>query len=285
MEKHGLTGASEALFIPLLGKAEGDRWGDILSDPKAKEIVARADYDFSRRKQRKFLSIYMAIRAAILDEYASDFLAKHSDCVVLHLGCGLDSRVERVKGKSFLWVDLDLPDVISVRRRFFREREGYQMLAASVTDHAWLDRVNVGRRPVLVIAEGLTMYLTDRENKALLAAFHQKFSVVDYVFDAYTVSAVRWSRWKNPVNKMGAVICWGLDDPEELERAVSGIVHVETRLLTGKIWEERLSGSTRFWFHVLYGNRWADSLYRIYVFRGGGSRYAICPEICTTQLN
>lgn len=266
-----LSGASQALFIPLLGKARVAQYGAILHDPKAAEIVAQVDYDFEKDgSQSRFLDIYMGIRAATLDGYAKEFIAAHPDGIVLHLGCGLDARVERVGAAPKLWVDVDLPDVIAVRRQFYREREGYRMLSASVTDPDWLEGLAWQDGPALVIAEGLTMYLTDEENKMLFQRFQRKFRHTEYVFDAYSVSAVRWSKRKNPVNKMGAVIRWGLDDPAQMEAVGPNIRHRETRYFTGKEWWQRLSGWTRFLFRVLYGNPWADSLYRIYAFEMEG---------------
>lgn len=266
MEAADLTGASEALFIPLLGKAQVARYGDILHDPKAAEIVAAVDYDFSQNGQSRFLAIYMGIRAAILDQYARDFIAAHPDGIVLHLGCGLDARAERVGPLPAQWVDVDLPDVISVRRRFYEEGPGYRMLGASVVEPGWLEELAWGSGPVLVVAEGLTMYLTDEENQALFRRFREKFSRTEYVFDAYSKSAVAWSKRKNPVNRMGAVIRWGLDEPGLMEAAVPGVRHVETRYFTDRQWSDRLSGWTRTMFRLLYGNAWANSLYRIYRF-------------------
>ena len=262
-----LSGASQALFIPLLGKARVEQYGAILHDPKAAEIVAQVDYDFQKDgKQSRFLDIYMGIRAAILDRYARDFIAAHPDGLVLHLGCGLDARVERVGARPKLWVDVDLPDVIQVRRQFYTEGPGYRMLPADLTDPGWLEELDWTGGPVLVIAEGLTMYLTDEENQALFRRFQRNFQHTDYIFDAYSVSAVRWSKRKNPVNKMGAVIRWGLDDPARMEAVSPGIRHRETCYFTGKEWWEKLSGWTRFLFRGLYGNSWANSLYRIYAF-------------------
>lgn len=260
-----LTGSSQALYIPLLGKARVSQYGDILQDAKAAEIVASVDYDFPKAQSR-FLDIYMGIRAAILDQYARDFIAQHPDGVVLHLGCGLDSRVVRVGASPKLWVDVDLPDVMAVRRQFYQEGEGYRMVAASVTDPDWLEALDWGDAPALVIAEGLVMYFTDEENKALFRRLRQTFTQVDYVFDSYSRSAVRWSKRKNPVNKMGAVIRWGLDDPALMEGAAPGIRHMETRYFTDRVWSDKLSGFTKLMFRLLYGNAWANSLYRIYSF-------------------
>lgn len=266
MNTDGIKRESETLFIPLFGKAEVSRFGDILKDDKAKEIIEKVEYDFTKTRYNKFIHIYMGIRAAILDEYANSFIAQNPDSVIIHLGCGLDSRIERVKKRPLLWIDLDLPDVIKVRRTFYQEEEGYQMLASSVTDFSWLDRVGEYDRPVLVIAEGLTMYLTDQQNKDLVKQMKSKFSHCEYVFDAYSLSAVKWSKYKNPVNRMGAVIRWGLDDPAGFADAADGMKHVETRYFTDEKWINKLTGTTKTLFRFLYGSRWANSLYRIYYF-------------------
>ena len=84
------------------------------------------------------------------------FLDVHADCVVLHLGCGFDTRVYRVDPPSTAdWYDIDLPDVIELRRQLYPQRAGLHTIAASVTDPQLLDTIP-GDKPVLVVAEGLT---------------------------------------------------------------------------------------------------------------------------------
>ena len=180
-----LTGNSETLFIPLAGKARVSRYGDILTDEKAREIMSKVGYDFSKNGQDRFLDIYMGIRAALLDRCAENFLKKYPNGAVLHLGCGLDARVLRVQHLTARWVDLDLPAVMDVRRQFYSETPGYQMVAADVTDLRWLDELEIpADTPVLAVAEGLTMYLTEEQNLALFREFSRKFRYTEYVFDA-----------------------------------------------------------------------------------------------------
>lgn len=268
MEKKKLINESETLFIPLYGKAEVHKYGDILEDIKAREIVESVDYDFSHVFKSRFLTIYMGIRAAILDDYVTEFIKANENAVVITLGCGLDSRCERVKGKYGQWYDLDLPDVIDVRKEYYKENEHYHMIASSVLDLEWLDAIKIDENSrVIIIAEGLTMYLSDEENKHLILAFKNKFKHVDYVFDGYSKSAVWWSKYKNPVNKMGAVIRWGLDDPTVIEDVAEGIRCKEIKSFTDKTYSDKLSGFTKWAFRLFYANSLADKLYRIYYFQ------------------
>jgi len=99
------------------------------------------------------------VRAKAYDESVKRFLQAQSECVVLHLGCGLDTRVYRVNPPSSVGrYDIDLPDVIGLRKRLFAQRAGLHAIAAFLTDPELLDTIP-GNRPVLVVAEGLTPYL------------------------------------------------------------------------------------------------------------------------------
>lgn len=185
----------------------------------------------------------------------------------MHLGCGLDSRIDRIVKKPHLWYDLDFPDVIKVRKQFYFESENYRMIASSATDLEWLNYIESGDLPTLIIAEGLTMYLTEEGIKELFLAFKNKFHQADFIFDAYSLSSVKMSKYKNPVNKMGATIRWGLDSPHEIEKYADRIKHLETKYFTNDERIERLSGFTKFMFKLLYSNNIVKNLYRIYVFK------------------
>lgn len=98
-------------------------------------------------------------RAKLIDDAARAFLARHDEAVVLHLGCGLDSRVLRLDpGPGVQWFDVDQEPVIELRREFYDARDNVSMVAASVTDPALWSQVPEDR-PRLVLAEGLLMYL------------------------------------------------------------------------------------------------------------------------------
>jgi O-methyltransferase involved in polyketide biosynthesis len=86
---------------------------------------------------------------------------------VLHLGCGLDSRVFRIDPPyTVRWYDIDMPDGIKLLRRLYPERHDYTLVGSSVTDFHWLDEIPADR-PVLVVAEGLVQYLSEKEGLAL----------------------------------------------------------------------------------------------------------------------
>ncbi len=169
IEKASLTGAQQTALIGLYGKALDSRQPDsILSDREADQALQRLDCDFAALRLRQRDQKSAAVRAEAYDRWAKRFIDAHSECVVLHLGCGLDTRVYRVNPPATVdWYDIDLPEVIGLRRRLFPPRAGLHTIAGSVTDPRLLDTIP-GDKPFLVIAEGLTPYLRAADGLAML---------------------------------------------------------------------------------------------------------------------
>jgi O-methyltransferase involved in polyketide biosynthesis len=98
-----------------------------LGDHFAAQDVARIDYDFKRIHRRVHPVVNqfgVALRGAQLDAWTTDFLSGNPDAVVLHLGCGLHSRAFRLAlPEGVRWFDVDLPQVIALRRKLYSESE------------------------------------------------------------------------------------------------------------------------------------------------------------------
>jgi O-methyltransferase involved in polyketide biosynthesis len=133
-----LTPEQETLLIPLWIKGQPDN--PLFFDPKAEEILKQVDYDFERLHIPYKTVILVSQQAKKLDTVTRQFLAENPEGIVLHLGCGLDSRFWRVDNRHAEWYDLDMPPVIALRRRFYPEADHYQLIAASVTDLEWMQQ-------------------------------------------------------------------------------------------------------------------------------------------------
>ncbi len=182
-----ITDDKEALLIPLYGRVmQSRRPQPILPDEWAEEAIRRVDYDFSRLKLSDQELTRVAIRAKQFDVLAAEYIAGHPDATVLHLGCGLDTRVYRVDPPpSARWFDVDSPDVMDLRRRLFPARASYEMLSSPVTNPRWLGEVPIDR-PAMIVAEGVLTGLTVEVAKPLLNALTGHFSSGKMAFDTST---------------------------------------------------------------------------------------------------
>ncbi|HJT91663.1 MAG TPA: class I SAM-dependent methyltransferase [Mycobacterium sp.] len=187
----------------------------ILGDHAAAEAVDRIDYDFQRmhRAAQPWANQYLvALRARKLDDGSADFLRRHPNAVVLHLGCGMDTRAFRLQLPAGVdWFDVDQPDVIELRRQLFDESDGYHMIGSSVTDAGWLERIPTGR-PVLVVAEGLLMYLSERQVWELFQRLTDRFGSGELLFDTLSPMGPRLSLLFTK-----GIVKWGIRDAREIE--------------------------------------------------------------------
>lgn len=241
-EKVDFTGVRETLLATLYGRAVDARSADpILGDPYAGPLVDKIGYDFTRTRITPGTAGSVALRAGLLDGWAREFLAGHPDTVVLHLGCGLDTRALRLApGPAVDWYDVDFPDVIELRRRLgIEEYDGYTMIGSSVTDPAWLDSIPAGR-PALVVSEGLLYYLTEDGAHDLLRRITDRFPAGEVIFDMVSRLGLRLQSLNKPLKASGASLSWAFDRPEELSEAVPRLRCEETQGSTGLPGADRL---------------------------------------------
>jgi O-methyltransferase involved in polyketide biosynthesis len=250
-EKIQLTKEQETLLVPLYSRAvESRQPNPIFADAKAQEILEQVEYDFTRLNIPRKTAVTLCIRAKKIDAYTREFLASHPRGVVIHLGCGLDSRYTRIKNGEVEWYDLDMPEVIDLRRKFYEETDTYHMIPSSVTDWGWIDCVSPRGRPVLGVAEGLLMYLKEEEVKALILSLKKAFPGCRLVFDVYSVLTAKSVRKHPSIQKTGAVIQWGIDDATEIERWAEGIQLKEEWYFTQAEDIERLGSGYHLAFWV-----------------------------------
>jgi O-methyltransferase involved in polyketide biosynthesis len=216
-----LTPEQETLLITLYAKAQPGN--PLLFDRRAQDILNRVDYDFAGLHVPYKTVVLVCQRAKKLDAVTRHFLAEVPGGVVLQLGCGLDSRFWRVDDGRVHWYDLDMPPVVELRRQFFAKSERYHLIPASVTDLAWVDTVPSGGRPVLVVAEGLLMYLDEADVRRLVLRLHDTFPGCRLVADVFSRMAARSATNHPSLKHTGATLGWGIDDPREVEAWAPGL--------------------------------------------------------------
>ena len=167
-ERVDLTGVSETMLLPLHARAEHTLSArPRFEDWTAVDLVSRLDYDFSEAARDRLMSGGVVMRTLTFDSLVSGFILTHPETTVVNIACGLDTRLHRLDNGRLTWYDLDLPDVIDLRRQLLGEGERRHMIAASALDPDWPEQVRAAG-DVLVIIEGLTMYLTQDEVAALM---------------------------------------------------------------------------------------------------------------------
>lgn len=177
-----LAGVSETMLWALHNRAcEALRPDGVLVDPASVRIHRAIDYDFMRHFGTPAGSL--AARAAAIDGVLRRWLARYPNGQVVSLGEGLETQAHRVDNGRMRWLSVDLPDAIRLRERFLPCTDRFRHLAASALDPGWMDAV-AGERNVMIVAQGLLMYLHPATVRALLTEIAERFAGAELVFDA-----------------------------------------------------------------------------------------------------
>ncbi len=224
-----LSGVAESLLIPLYNRAmETQRPDAMMKDEKAVMLVSQMNSNFDRVRQipmNELLRVMRLMFTRQFDRTARDFLNLHPQAVVVHIGCGLDSRFERVDNGQVEWYDLDFPEVIALRRKYLgNEKERYHLLACSVLENGWLERVKVhSPRPVLFLAETVFIYFTEAQIKSLVLMLRDHFPGAELVFDGWRPFEVWLSNRFLSNSPFAGLMQWGFWRGQEIESWGDGI--------------------------------------------------------------
>ncbi len=213
-----LTAIEETLFIPLIARAqETAKKRPLLRDPKAAEMVASIDFDGTKYGKLGGRSAIVP-RTAVLDFWVRRFLADSPAGTVVDVATGLNTRFERLDNGAVHWADMDLPETIELRQRFFADTDRRRMVASSVTDEAWLPAVRETPGPYFFVIEGLLVYLADDEAERALTLIADQFPGAFVAMDTYPRRTIDWLRRMTAKRDVPALARWAVDDPRSLER-------------------------------------------------------------------
>ena len=258
-----MNSVNKTLYIPLYGKSYVSKKGLFLHDEKAEEIWAAEGFSLKGKSKSKWLAYYMGIRSAVFDEWLQKQLAAAPNAVVVHIGCGMDSRVIRIGNQNHKWYDVDFPEVIKERKRYYAETDDYKMIAGDARDCSWLSAIKK-KQSATVVMEGVSMYLTAAEMQNLAASLCAHFESIVLLVDAYTSFAAKMSKRRNPINDVGVTEVYGIDDPQSYQ--TDQLTFVKEHTMIPQKYVDELHGLERFIFAKLYAGGFSKKLYRLYEY-------------------
>ena len=192
----------------------------VIHDEKAVEIARMLDYDFSLADKDAPMSSGVIARTIILDRLVSEYLEKNRGTIVANIACGLDTRCYRNEGKYARWYNIDLRETINVRSQFLKEDgPAIFQIAKSAMDKSWTEEIEYDDEPVLVIIEGLTMYLNEADVKKIFSIIDSKFKqacVLVEIMNPFMAAHIK----EKSIEKSNAKFSWGIKNGKEL----SGLV-------------------------------------------------------------
>jgi O-methyltransferase involved in polyketide biosynthesis len=223
---------AETLLIPLYGRATLTARGSaLISDPRAVEMVEAIDYDFGVFDGAP--SLFGAVlRTRVLDVWVQRWLSARPAGTVVELGAGLNTRYERLDNGLAHWLEVDLPDAMALRRRFFTDTERRRMLAGSATGDDWVAAAAALPGPWLVVAEAVLCFLGEADVRRALG---HVVGLASGGPPGSELAVDTWGTWlrdhqddHDALKVVDARVEWFCDTPAEIEALTRGLRATES---------------------------------------------------------
>ena len=228
-EKISLSGVPETMLQTIYARAKESQGRGAIHDAKAEEIIERLNYDFSLADKDSAMRSGVIARTIVLDRLTKAWLVSNPGAVVVNIACGLDTRCYRMEGFCH-WYNLDLPETMAVRESLLPERGMISQIAMSAMDD-WGSEISEQNVPVLIVIEGLTMYLNAKDVQQIFAVISSRFSKATVFVETMNPAMVRHFKEKS-IDASNAKFTWGIKNGKALAELLPDFRFMEEHCLT-----------------------------------------------------
>ena len=228
-EKIKLSGVPETMLQTVYARAKESNGRGAIHDAKAEELIEKLDYDFALADKDTAMRSGVIARTIVLDKLTKSWLGAHPGAVVVNIACGLDTRCYRMSGYAH-WYNLDLPETMAVREKLLPESGSISQIAMSAMDD-WGGEIGEQNVPVLIVIEGLSMYLNTKDVQRIFAVISSRFKKATVFAETMNPMIVRHFKEKS-IEGSHAKFTWGIKNGKTLAELLSDFRFVEEHSLT-----------------------------------------------------
>lgn len=212
-------------------------------------------------------------RHRIIDDLLREELAANPKLCVVIIGAGFDSRAYRLNGGT--WVELDEPQVIAYKNERLpvaKATNELQRIAIDFATDSLEEKLSsfAGGRPLVVVIEGVFMYLEQETIRQLLQTLHRLFPQHKLICDLMNRSF--FEKYGRTIHEkltgMGASFKFTADNPEELF-VQNGYRRTAVFSIVERSMEFQSNRLAQFMFKTVF--RTLTRGYAIYVFEARNS--------------
>ena len=224
-----LSGVPETMLQTVYARAKESSGRGAIHNAKAEELIEKLDYDFSLADKDTAMRGGVIARTIVLDQLTKAWLGAHPGAVVVNIACGLDTRCYRMAGYAH-WHNLDLPETMAVREKFLPESGAISQIAMSAMDD-WGGKISEQNVPVLIVIEGLTMYLNAKDVQQIFKVISSRFSKATVFVETMNPMIVKRFKERS-IEGSHAKFTWGIKNGKALAELLPGFRFVEEHSLT-----------------------------------------------------
>ena len=126
------------------------------------------------------------------DRMIKKFLAQHEKCNIVNLGAGLETAIFRLKADNAIFYEIDLPEVIELRKKILGEKENEKLISADLFSLEWANSIDKSL-PSLLIVSGVFQYFHEDKIISFLENVKKCFPKGELIFDATNEIGIKYA--------------------------------------------------------------------------------------------
>jgi len=228
---------ADTLLLTLYARSiESQKPRPLIQDEHAVRLVEQIDYNFHLFDNIPAVSAGIALRSAHFDQVTRDFICCHKNPVVVIVGCGLDTRKQRLEDISHqaVFYQLDLPEVIDLREQLLPPDSNEHYIRGCLRKADWKDKLlkNHPEGEFIFLIEGVLMYFTESENRQFISQLAERFSGAELHFDMFNHWMSQNTAFHEAISRTTVTFKFGLNDEKQIESWHGKLKHEQTWLLS-----------------------------------------------------
>ncbi|MDR2120719.1 MAG: class I SAM-dependent methyltransferase [Tannerella sp.] len=249
-----LQGVESTLFIPLAARVfASKKFPEYFYDEKSLAMEKYIPGDTIREKSSEYAFMASVARYYNMDNMVKSFISKHRKCNIVYLGAGLETAYYRLNNPSTLFYEVDLPEVIDIRRSILGEHENEILLDGDMFDTVWIDKINAAL-PSLLIVSGVFQYFTEEKVVRFITDIRAGLKGAELIFDATNETGIKYAnRYVRKTGNTGALMHFYVNDSIDFARK-TGTVLIEERVFftdARKVLAKKLGFYTRIAMRIV----------------------------------
>lgn len=211
-----LEGVEKTMLLTLFAKAQhSQEKNHKFYDRKAIEVISKIEYDFTIANKDKKMKMGVIGRTIVLDDMVSDYIKEHPHCTIINIASGMDTRFNRLDNGHVRWYNIDLEKSANFRLKYIEDSDRVKTLAYSAMDEKWANEIKIESGNVLIIIEGLTMYLQEKDVSDILKIIADNFMHCTVFMEIMPPSSVKNTK-EISIEETNSEFTWGLQKGHEL---------------------------------------------------------------------
>lgn len=215
---------SQTLMVPLLARAQG---GHLFPRYHPHDQYAQYFMHLLHAHMRGFVGDWATVlnilwRTWLIKQAGESFFQRHPQALGVNLGAGLSHYFQWLDNQHNRWVDLDLDPVIQLRKMVFGHGSSHHKdRAFNIKNKNWWTEAGLPnkshQRPVFLIFEGVSMYLTPEELNAMLAHIEAHApNGSELMLDFISLAGVGKAHLHPSISATGSEFRWGCEHITDL---------------------------------------------------------------------